>query len=211
MYKIFKRIIDITLSVIGLIFLFLPMILIALAIVLDSEGKILFKQKRLGKNQKIFTIYKFRTMIPNAYEIGGTNTYEGDPRITRVGNFLRKSSLDELPQLLNIIKGEMSIIGPRPILEEEFTDYKDISHYAERFSVLPGLFCTVDLDYRAQASREIQFEKDLEYCSSITLINDIKIFFGVLKTVLTGSNVYGDKPVNAEEQQEAVTINSDEE
>lgn len=208
--KVFKRVTDITLSVIGAVVLIIPMLLIALIIALDSEGGVLFRQKRMGKDRKLFTIYKFRTMVPNAYEMGGTNTYSSDPRITRIGRFLRKSSLDELPQLFNIIKGDMSIIGPRPILEEEFDEYEHNPRYAERFSVLPGLFCTVDLDYRAQASRELQFEMDSEYCSSISFAKDIKVFFGVIKTVVSGSNVYKDEPVTEEMNEKTAAIAAEE-
>ena len=107
----------------------------------DSKGGALFKQERLGKNKKIFTIYKFRTMIPNAYVLGGTNTYKNDSRITKAGAFLRKTSLDELPQLFNILKGEMSIVGPRPILEEEEAEVSRPELYQERFQIRPGLFC----------------------------------------------------------------------
>ena len=190
MYKKFlKRAVDVTVSFLGILFLILPMLVISLLIKLDSKGTVFFK-KRLGKNRKVFTIYKFRTMVPNAYEMGGTNTYENDPRITKVGAFLRKTSLDEVPQLFNILKGEMSIIGPRPILPEEFEGYEDNEVYLRRYDVLPGLFCSVDLDYRASASRVMQFEMDAVYTEEMSFILDTKLFFGVVKTVVTGSNVY---------------------
>ena len=188
-----KRIIDVIISAIALIVLFIPMIVIAIVINIEGKGGALFKQERLGKNKKKFIIYKFRTMIPNAFEIGGTDTYEGDSRITKVGAFLRKTSLDELPQFINILKGEMAIIGPRPILEfeENEVDYPEL--YEERFLIRPGLFCTVDLDLRAMASRKLQFEKDKEYYYNISFLEDLKIFMGVIKTVLTGKNVYKEK------------------
>lgn len=188
--KFMKRTLDILISVCGLAVLIIPMLIISLAIILDSKGGALFKQKRLGKNKKIITVYKFRTMIPNAYALGGTNTYKNDPRITRVGAFLRKTSLDETPQLWNIIKGDMSIIGPRPILAEEELEVEAPELYEQRYSALPGLFCTVDLEYRAAASRTMQFQMDLEYVKSISFCQDCKVFFGTIKTVLTGSNVY---------------------
>ena len=125
MYRLVgKRIIDTVLSIIGLIICCIPMAIIALLIHFDSEGPVLFKQERLGKNQKVFTVYKFRTMCNHAYEMGGVATRSDDARITKVGNILRRTSLDELPQMFNIIKGEMAIIGPRPILPIEFEEYK---------------------------------------------------------------------------------------
>lgn len=191
MYKKFvKRFIDVVLSVFGLIFCAAPMTLIAILIRLDSRGRVIFKQERLGKNQKIFTIYKFRTMCEGAYEQGGVANRSDDVRITRVGAVLRRFSLDELPQMINILKGDMAIIGPRPILPVEFEEYQDYKEYGRRYDVLPGLFCTVDLDYRASASRELQFDMDVEYIENISFVNDFKCFIGIIKTVLSGKNVY---------------------
>jgi lipopolysaccharide/colanic/teichoic acid biosynthesis glycosyltransferase len=191
MYKKFiKRFLSIVISLMGLIILFPLIIIIAVIIKLDSSGNVIFRQRRLGRNQKEFTVYKFRTMIENAYQIGGSNSYESDPRITRVGSILRKTSLDEIPQLINILKGEMSIIGPRPILKKEFEPYKTNEMYAERYQVLPGLFCTVDIDYRATASRDLQFEMDYQYVNTMSIWLDIKIFFYTFITVIKRKNVY---------------------
>lgn len=206
MYRFFlKRVLDICISICGLIVLCIPMLIITLAINADSKGGAIFKQERLGKNKTVFIVYKFRTMVPNAYEIGGTNTYQGDPRITKVGAFLRRTSLDELPQLWNIIKGDMSIIGPRPILPEEEKEVEKFELYQERYNVLPGLFCIVDMDFRAAASRTMQFQMDLEYCNSSSFLLDCKVFFGVLKTVISGSNVY--KTVCGDENKEKTDMN----
>lgn len=191
MYRhVYKRLLDVVLSIMGLIVCFLPMLVIALAIKLDSKGPIIFQQERLGRKEKHFVVYKFRTMVNRAYEKGGLATRSDDPRITRVGAFLRRNSLDELPQLINIIKGDMSIIGPRPILPWEFDEYRDNPVYRKRHNALPGLFCTVDIKLRAAADREIQFKMDSDYVEHISFANDIKIFFGVIKTVLSGKNVY---------------------
>ena len=187
-----KRALDIIISFCGLVILCIPMLVIAAVINFDSKGGALFKQKRLGKNKKIFTVYKFRTMVPDAFAMGGTNTYDGDPRITKVGAFLRKTSLDELPQLINILKGEMSIIGPRPILDFEDNEVEHPELYQERYLISPGLFCTVDLNLRACASRTVQFEMDREYYHNMSLMLDIKVFFGVIKTVVTRKNIYKD-------------------
>lgn len=193
MYKhFFKRVLSIFISFFGLVFLCLPMLVIAIVIKCDSKGPVLFKQKRLGKNKKAFTIYKFRTMCDHAYEIGGIASSEEDSRITKVGKFLRKTSIDEFPQLINILLGQMSIIGPRPVLDWEYEEYAS-NDYEPRFSVRPGMFCTVDVDYRASASREIQFQMDADYANNINFRTDIATFFKVIKTVITGKNVYKDE------------------
>ena len=191
MYRHFiKTLIDIILSVIGLIVCCIPMLIIAIAIKCESKGPALFKQKRLGKNQKVFTVYKFRTMCDHAFEKGGVASSENDARITKVGKFLRKTSLDEIPQMFNIIKGEMAIIGPRPILPFEFEEYKDNARYAHRYDAKPGMFCTVDIDLRATATREQQFEMDADYVDKMSFGLDFKVFFGIIKTVVLGKNVY---------------------
>ena len=191
MYRQFgKRTIGIILSVCGLIIAGIPMLIIVLAIKLDSKGAAIFKQQRLGKNQKVFTIYKFRTMVDRAYEMGGVATRSDDPRITKVGAFLRRTSLDELPQMINILKGDMAIIGPRPILPVEFEPYRDNARYCKRYDILPGLFCTVDIDFRSSSDRDLQFEMDAAYAESITLIGDIKTFLQIILPVLKGKNVY---------------------
>lgn len=187
--RIGKRIAGFLLSVIGLIVCAIPMLIIAVFIKIDSKGPVIFKQKRLGKYQKIFTVYKFRTMCDHAYEKGGVATRSDDPRITRVGAVLRRTSLDELPQMFNIIKGEMAIIGPRPILPMEFEEYKNNKKYVHRYDVLPGMFCTVDILNRA-AEREVQFEMDADYVNHMSFKLDLRVFFGIISTVLSGENVY---------------------
>lgn len=185
-----KRALDFTIALIGLIILAIPMIIIAVCIVIDSGWPIIFRQERVGKKQKVFTIYKFRTMINHAYEIGGIVNSANDSRITRIGGALRRTSLDEVPQLINILKGDMAIIGPRPILPVEFEEFKDEEKYKTRHDVLPGLFCTVDIDYRASASRKMQMDMDIEYINEMSFANDLRVFFGVIKTVVSGKNVY---------------------
>lgn len=185
-----KRALDFSIALIGLIILAIPMIIIAVCIVIDSGWPIIFRQERVGKKQKVFTIYKFRTMINHAYEIGGIVNSANDSRITRIGAALRRTSLDELPQLINILKGDMAIIGPRPILPVEFEEFKDEEKYKTRHDVLPGLFCTVDIDYRASASRKMQMDMDIEYINEMSFANDLRVFLGVIKTVVSGKNVY---------------------
>ncbi len=191
MYKtILKQVIDCTLSILGLIVFCIPMLIIAIAIKTDSKGPVLFKQRRLGKSMKPFTVFKFRTMCDHAYEMGGIAKSSNDSRITKVGAFLRRTSLDELPQLFNIINGTMAIIGPRPILDWEFEPYKENKEYCKRYNVRAGMFCTVDIDYRASADRDLQFKMDAEYADNVSFALDVKTFFSIIKTVIKGDNVY---------------------
>lgn len=194
MYRRFlKRFVSIALALCGLIVCAIPMIIIAIIIKCDSKGPALFKQIRMGKNMKPFTCYKFRTMCQGAFEKGGIASSESDSRITKVGAILRRTSLDELPQMFNILNGTMAIIGPRPILDFEFAPYKNNKRYVHRYDVLPGMFCTVDLDLRATADRETQFEMDAQYVDGMSLLLDIKTFFGIISTVVLRKNVYKDE------------------
>lgn len=195
MYKRYgKRMLDFTLALCGLIVLIIPMAVIAMVVKLDSQGPAIFKQKRTGIHQKIFTVYKFRTMCDHAYEKGGVATSESDQRITKVGKVLRRTSLDELPQLFNILAGQMAIIGPRPILDWEFTENNNKPEYIKRFNVRPGLFCTVDVRHR-NADRDLQFQMDAEYAERCSFLLDVITFFSVIKTVATGKGVYKDETV----------------
>lgn len=186
----FKQFVDTILAIIGLILLCIPMAIIAIWIKVDSKGPALFKQARLGKGMKPFTVFKFRTMCNHAYEMGGIAKSSNDARITKVGAFLRRTSLDELPQLFNIINGTMAIIGPRPILDWEFEPYKENKEYCKRYDVKAGMFCTVDIDYRASADRDLQFKMDAEYADNVSFALDVKTFFSIIRTVIKGNNVY---------------------
>lgn len=191
MYRhFFKRFIDVLLASCGIVVFAIPMGIIAIAIKRDSKGPVLFKQVRLGKNMKPFKVLKFRTMCDHAYEIGGIANSSNDPRITKVGAVLRRTSLDELPQMFNILNGTMSIIGPRPILDWEFEPYKTNAEYCKRYSVKPGMFCTVDINYRASADRDLQFTMDSAYAKKLSLKKDVSTFFSIIKTVIKGENVY---------------------
>lgn len=193
MYRhFFKRLIDSILAICGLVVCCIPMVIIAICIKLDSKGPVLFKQVRLGKGMKPITVFKFRTMCNHAYEMGGIATSASDSRITKVGAFLRRTSLDELPQMFNILNGTMAIIGPRPILDWEWEEYSDNERFARRYDALPGMFCTVDVWNRA-ALREDQFEMDATYVDKLSLGLDVKTFFGVIAPVVTGAHVYRDE------------------
>ena len=178
------------LAVGGLVVFCIPMAIIAVWIKVDSKGPAFFKQVRLGKGMKPFTVYKFRTMCDHAYEMGGIAKSSNDSRITKVGAFLRRTSLDELPQMFNIINGTMAIIGPRPILDWEFEPYKENKEYCKRYNVKAGMFCTVDINYRASEDRDLQFKMDAEYADNVSFALDVKTFFSIIKTVVKGDNVY---------------------
>lgn len=191
MYRRFgKRLIDTILAFGGIIVFLVPMVIIGICIKTDSKGPIIFKQERLGKDKQPIKVMKFRTMCDHAYEKGGIAKASDDPRITRVGAFLRRTSLDELPQFFNIVSGQMAIIGPRPILDWEFEEYSGNERYHRRYDALPGMFCTVDLDYRAQADRDLQFTMDADYVDNMNFKTDFCVFFGIIKTVVSGKNVY---------------------
>lgn len=191
-YKYTKRILDIVLSSIGFIVLLPIFGMIALCVKLDSRGPVFFKHKRIGKNGKEIYIYKFRTMVKNAEDMIKDFTPEqakefrknyklkDDPRITKVGKVLRKTSLDELPQLLNIIKGELSIIGPRPVIKEELEKYGD--NKKKFLSVTPGLTGYWAANGRSCTSYEERMDLELYYVDNMSFKLDIKI---LIKTALT--------------------------
>ena len=191
MYRYFiKRAIDTIMAFFGILFFVIPMVVIGIAIKMDSRGPVFFKQTRLGKGKKPFNVIKFRTMCDHAYEKGGIAKTSSDPRITKVGAFLRRTSLDEIPQFFNIVLGQMAIIGPRPILDWEFEEFSGNPRYHRRYDALPGMFCTVDLDYRAAADRNLQFSMDADYVDGLNFKTDFKVFFGIIRTVISGKNVY---------------------
>ena len=189
MYRIFfKRMFDIMLSLVILI-LFSPiMLLVALAVKIDSEGPIVFKQKRLGKNAKEFYIYKFRTMVVNA-EKSGVYSDDKDPRITRVGSILRKTSIDELPQIFNILTGDMSFIGPRPPLTyhpwpiEEYTDEQK-----RMFNVRPGITGWAQVNGRKAVEWNHRIELNNWYVDNLSVFLDIKILFLTIFKVFTNAD-----------------------
>lgn len=189
-----KRGIDLFLALVALILL-LPVIgIILLVIKLDSEGTVFFKHTRIGKDGKIIKIYKFRTMVTNAEELIKKFTpeqleeykknfkLENDPRLTKVGKILRKTSLDELPQLLNIIKGNLALIGPRPVVKDELEKYGD--NASKFLSVTPGLTGNWAANGRSCTSYEDRMEMELWYVDNISLKTDIKIFFKTIIAVI---------------------------
>jgi exopolysaccharide biosynthesis polyprenyl glycosylphosphotransferase len=186
-----SRIFDVVGSTLAMVLALPLMALIAIAIKLDSPGPVLFTQKRLGLNRKPFTVYKFRTMVEDAEEkTGPTWADEKDPRVTRVGNFLRKTRLDELPQLFNILRGEMSIVGFRPI-RKHFADMlgEEIPFYRLRFNIKPGLtgWPQVQHDYAGSVDgQKKKFEYELFYMREKSFLLDIYIIIKTLKVVTMG-------------------------
>lgn len=189
MYKPVKRCIDFTLSLIGLLCLSPILLLIALIIKLESKGKVLFTQRRIGKNKRIFNIYKFRTMRSETPKDMPTHLLTNPEKfITRSGAFLRKSSLDELPQLINILIGDMSIIGPRPALwnQDDLIAQRDLVHAND---ILPGLTGWAQINGRDELPIVVKAKLDGEYVSKMSLLFDIKIFFMTILKVLRSEGI----------------------
>lgn len=189
---VMKYLLDRVFSCILLIVLCPLFILISVLIKLDSKGPVIFIQQRVGKNQKLFNIYKFRTMIPDAINIGnGVYTEENDPRITRIGRFLRKTSLDELPQLLNIFWGDMSFIGPRPTLEYQVKQYSDFQK--KRLIMKPGVTGLAQISGRNSISWPERIKYDVQYVENWSLGLDLKIFLKTFSVIFKREDLYGEK------------------
>lgn len=185
MYPIIKRILDIIFALILLIIVSPIMVIAAIAIKLESKGPVLFKQKRPGKNAKIFTVYKFRTMIVETKRDG--KPLSDMERMTKVGSFLRKASIDELPQLFNILRGEMSFIGPRPLLVQYLEHYS--LEQMRRHEVLPGISGWAQVNGRNQISWEDKFKYDVWYVDHISFLLDIKILWMTISNVLNRKDI----------------------
>ena len=179
MYKYVKRFFDLITAIIILIVLFIPMVIIAILIKLDSKGPVFFKQERTGKDGKIFLLYKFRSMAVD----NDVHDFNCQDKKTRVGNVLRKLSLDEFPQLINIIKGEMSFIGPRPWIPDYYENMTD--YQRRRNDVLPGITGLAQVKGRNNINIIAKINYDLEYVKNFSFRQDVKIFFLTIATVLS--------------------------
>lgn len=208
MYKHFlKRVLDIAFSLLGLILAGIPMLLVALAIKLDSRGPAIFKQQRLGRHGKVFHIYKFRSMCLAAEHTGsGVYSEKGDPRVTRVGRILRATSIDELPQFINILKGDMSFIGPRPPLTyhpwpiEQYT-----AEQLRMFDVRPGITGWAQINGRKCVEWNTRICMNVWYVEHMSFWLDMKILFQtVFKVLANADNVNKSATVaeNAAEKEE---------
>lgn len=187
-----KRCLDIILSFLGIVILSPVFLFTAAAIKLDSPGEIIFKQQRIGLNGKVFNIYKFRSMCVGAEKTGtGQYSFEGDPRVTKVGKVIRALSIDELPQFFNILKGEMSIIGPRPTLTYHPWKFEDYTNeQKKRFLVRPGVTGLAQINGRKDISWDKRIEYDIEYIENMSFFNDFKIFFKtIIKILMRADNM----------------------
>ncbi len=188
-YLKLKRVIDFTLSLVGLIVLSPIFLILILCIKIDSKGPILFKQKRVGIHKSHFNILKFRTMSIDTPRDTPTHLLENPEQwITKVGKFLRKTSLDELPQIINILKGEMSIIGPRPALWNQYDLIEERDKYKAN-DIPPGLTGLAQIKGRDELPIEVKAKLDGEYTQNISLLLDIKCFFGTITSVLKSEGV----------------------
>ncbi|MBO6195207.1 MAG: sugar transferase [Bacilli bacterium] len=179
MYKYIKRLMDIVLALIGLIFAFIPMIIVAIAIKIESKGPALFKQERTGKDGKVFKLYKFRSMTVD----NDVMNFKTENKITKVGKFIRKTSLDELPQFFNIIKGDMSFIGPRPWITEYYDNFN--AHQKRRVEVLPGITGLAQATGRNNLNIFEKINYDIEYVDNFSFKMDLKVVLKTIKTVLS--------------------------
>jgi exopolysaccharide biosynthesis polyprenyl glycosylphosphotransferase len=187
-YIFCKRIIDLLVALMLLVILSPVMIVAALAIKLSSPGEIIFKQQRLGLHGKVFYMYKFRSMVSNAENIGsGMFLEKDDPRITGVGKFLRKTSIDELPQLLNVLRGEMSLVGPRPAPLYHLGMYDE--RQLRRLEVKPGMTGWAQINGRVALYWPERIELDVWYVEHMGLWLDLKILLLTLPAVIGGSGV----------------------
>jgi len=198
-YKFAKRAFDIIASFFALVVLSPLLLLTALAIVIEDGGPVFFTQQRAGKDLKPFKIYKFRSMYRNAEaqfakmqeqneQTGHAFKIKDDPRVTKVGKFIRKYSIDELPQLLNIIKGDMSIVGPRPILQSQMEECNPYEQ--QRLIVRPGLTCYWQVSGRANIKWDEWVELDLRYIRDMNALEDIKLIFRTIPAVFDSDGAY---------------------
>ncbi len=198
-YRAVKRFLDVTASFLGLVLLSPLLLAVSILIKIDSRGAVIFRQKRMGRNGKVFEIYKFRSMCVGAEKTGsGVYSGKGDVRVTRIGKILRATSIDELPQLLNILKGEMSFVGPRPPLTYHPWKYEEYTDFQKRmFEVRPGITGWAQVNGRKDVEWHKRIELNVWYVDHMSLLLDIKIMFMTAFKVLT----------NADNENSGATVN----
>lgn len=200
MYKyILKRVLDIILSLIGMPFFVLSFIVVAPIVYITDKGPIFYNAERIGQNGKLFKMYKYRSMYVNAPDIrladGSTYNGEDDPRVTKIGKILRKTSVDEIPQVLNVFLGDMSVIGPRPDTPKGAHRYPK----EEKFflQVKPGITGYSQAYYRNTVDGKTKAEHDMYYAQNVSFFFDVKIFFKTIETVLLRKGTYKDEETDA--------------
>ena len=172
-FKILKRVLDIIISLSALIILWPVLLLIAIAVKVGTKGPAVFKQERAGKNGKPFVFYKFRTMRTDADPFGPSPKSGRDPRLTKIGRILREYSLDELPQLCNVLRGDMSIVGPRPLYLSQISEWSE--RQKKRLLVKPGLTGLAQISGRGEITREEKLELDVKYVETVSFTADVRI------------------------------------
>ena len=187
-YGNFKRVLDIFIALTGMVILSPVLVAIGITTRLSSKGPAIFKQERAGKNGKPFVFYKFRTMTLDVDPFGPSPKSGEDPRLTRVGKFLREFSLDELPQLFNVLKGDMSIVGPRPLYLSQIPEWNE--RQKKRLLIKPGLTGLAQIGGRAELTREEKLELDVEYVETATFLADIKIILATIIHVFRRKSIY---------------------
>jgi lipopolysaccharide/colanic/teichoic acid biosynthesis glycosyltransferase len=185
-----SRALDIVIAAVGLVLSAPLLVVAALAIKLDSRGPVIYRQRRVGKDGKQFEVYKLRTMRPGADPVGvGTPVLEGDPRVTRVGGLLRRFSIDEIPNLINVLRGELAIVGPRPTLAAQVDLYTE--RQRRRLEVKPGITGWAQVNGRAGIPWEERIELDVWYVDNRSLALDLRILARTARLLLTGHGLYG--------------------
>lgn len=196
MYKKYgKRLIDVLISILGLPILGILFLIFAPIIKFTDKGPVFYNAERLGQNGKIYKMYKFRSMSVNAPDFrnkdGSTYNSDDDPRVTPIGKFMRKTSVDETPQILNVLRGDMSIIGPRPFVTTHYAGYENLGEKEKkRLGVKPGITGYSQAYYRNSIGKEEKIDKDCYYTDHVSFFLDIKIFFQTIKSVLKRENIY---------------------
>lgn len=186
-FDLYQRILDIILSLIGLIIGIPLMLIFGIFIKIEDKGPMTYKQERVGKNGRVFYIYKLRSMRTDAEKFGAKWADKDDPRITKVGKFIRKTRIDELPQLFNILKGDMSIIGPRPERPSFTAQFnEEIPGFINRLAIKPGLTGWAQVNGGYEITPKQKFKEDMYYIRNRSVSLDIKILFKTVKVVLTG-------------------------
>ncbi len=193
MYRIVvKRVLDVLFSIIGLPLFILILLVVAPFIILEDRGPVFYNAPRLGKNGKVYVMYKFRSMRVNAPDLrnedGSTYNGDDDPRVTRIGRIMRKTSIDETPQLLNVLKGDMSIIGPRPDLVDALEVYRPGEE--KRLMVRPGITGYSQAYHRNLIELHERFAEDVYYAEHVSFLLDAKIFFKTISTVLLRRGIF---------------------
>lgn len=198
-YEASKRVLDFVAALLGLILLSPIFLVVSILIKLESEGEVIFSQTRIGLNGKEFKMYKFRSMVKNAEELkaklAAQNEMSGpmfkmkeDPRVTKVGKFIRKTSIDELPQLINVLKGDMSLVGPRPSLPKEVEKFEP--WMLQRLEVKPGLTCYWQVSGRNNIDFEDWMKLDLQYVEDRNFLLDLKLIFKTFFVLFGDKNAY---------------------